>query len=192
VSAAELWFCAIQLTIVKNSFSYQVRFRGTVARWCRDNALDIHPGRTSFKSWPDTGYLDWGFSCFYQSLQVYVGIILLLGHDRFLPNSFQFIFYQLFYYRWYKVWNTGNFIRWITNKNYSVTSKKGFIFLFCQWRGLQIADSLRLFGLGSAKLRFYHVSQMEILVRIMFKQRNTYHPSFQQDLSLVINIFHFS
>jgi hypothetical protein len=42
-----------------------------------------------------TGYPDWVFCGFYQSLQPAVWIVLTLGHNRFLPNPVQFFIIHL-------------------------------------------------------------------------------------------------
>jgi hypothetical protein len=43
----------------------------------------------------ETSYPDWGFRYFTQSFEVNAGIVLKLGHDRFLSRPFQFTLYLL-------------------------------------------------------------------------------------------------
>jgi hypothetical protein len=38
-----------------------------------------------------TLYTDWGFAWFHSDLEAHSGIAPILGHERFLPNLFQFI-----------------------------------------------------------------------------------------------------
>jgi hypothetical protein len=138
-------------------------------RW--GNVLDMHPEGTRFRSWPDIDCIDWGASCRYQSPQVNVEIVLLLGHDLFPPKSFQFIIHQSFYRRCYTVWNNVNFLRLITNKHklFCDFEERFYCYFVCQEDRI-----LHTFSACLAKQRFYHVSQMENFIVIVLTQCNTF------------------
>jgi hypothetical protein len=72
------------------------RFGGDAAGWLSGDATDLHSGGFGWSLGRDTMYED--FRGFLQPLQANAEIICRLGHDRFLPNPFQFVIHQSSHY----------------------------------------------------------------------------------------------
>jgi hypothetical protein len=65
--------------------------------WCSGSGLDLYSGGSWFESRPNAIYPDYVYCGFSQSFQSNAGIPPL-GHDRFIPNPFQFIGHQSSYH----------------------------------------------------------------------------------------------
>lgn len=91
--AETIYYNTVQYTHIKFNYS-DSSVTGEVTS--SDNASDLYLGSARFDSRPEH-QLSSGFCGLPQSLQENAAIVPLLGHDHFLPNSYQFVTHQSSY-----------------------------------------------------------------------------------------------